>query len=160
MDISVLPLPLPRPIYLSHEPGSDRGDRNAVFVLVDIYLRLINHNTERKERILGCGISVHGKRQRLVEDVPAQMFDAEGNNRVHEILLDPLDSPRTNRVVASIPAWMLSYMDTMTLYLNFEMVGPIRNIKKKLTTVQYFHMNPRHSYSDTRMDTNRDVTNT
>jgi hypothetical protein len=103
-------------------------------------LRLLNHRTDRAERILGCYLEV--KRsflffwRRTLLRVPVRGILSEGSQPV-SLRLEPLSEPTIRHVMVAETVFGPPLPKRRETYLVLEMVGPIRRLELKMPHVKY-----------------------
>ena len=124
-------------IQLTSEEYDVQYGENAI-IFATIRLRLVNHRTDRKERITGACAALKTRFlwfwRRTIVTVPVT---ARVGPSLEDLLLEPQCSPVQLEAWIDGPTGNAKLERTMELWLVLDMVGPIRKLERKLTTVKH-----------------------
>ena len=124
-------------------PNLETGRLGGVYALLD--LRLVNHRTDRPERIIECWAELRKRRlflwRRTLAKIPVLTYSPNSRNPldspIKDIYLEPMGKPKTHVISIAGNFQDIEMPRRSELVLVFRMVGPMRKYIYKLTDVRH-----------------------
>jgi len=131
-----------QPTYSVSAPAPSIGKSGGVFALLD--LQLINHSTDRPERIIGCWAELRKRHlllwRRTLAKIPIKTqspTDYKLEYPVKDIYLEPMGKPQIHviNIIGSFQDFEMPRRAELVMVL--KMVGPMRRYVHKLTDIRH-----------------------
>ena len=106
-------------------------------------LRLINHRTDRPERVIGCWAELRRNRalfwKKTLAKIPITVVASPTLKRdmpINDILLPPMDKPQTHviRILEDLQGFQMPRKSELVIV--FRMIGPMRRYVRRLTKIK------------------------
>lgn len=142
MEVIITPHYEDLPAYSISPPLPSKHIVGGVHALLN--LQLINHRTDRPERIIGCWAELRKKRAKLWKQtlsvIPVEVIGSAilGNEvPIRDLLLPAMSSPQNYviRILGNLKGFEMPRESELVLV--FRMVGPMRRYVRILTKVQH-----------------------
>lgn len=107
-------------------------------------LQLINHRTDRPERIIGCWAELRKNRalfwRKTLAEIPIKVVASPTLKRdmpITDILLEPMCKPQTHviKILGDLKGFQMPRKSELVIV--FRMVGPMRKYVRRLTKVRH-----------------------